>query len=168
MTRGLERRYGGGHHFITFSCHSRKPYLATPQTRDIFLHCLEKIRSRYEFRIDSFVVMPEHVHMLVTEPKVTDLSVVMRALKLSVTQQVEQSPFWLPRFHDFNVLTDTKVMEKRRYIHRNPVSRGLVTRPEDWAWSSYRHWLSGEVGVVEVESTWTFAKRMADQTFAGR
>ena len=39
-----------------------------------------------------------------------------------------------------------------RLMHRNPVARGLVERPEDWAWSSFRHYLTGEEGVVEIES----------------
>ena len=46
-------------------------------------------------------------------------------------------------------------MEKLRYIHRNPVKRRLVERPEDWRWSSFRHYASGEIGVVEIESQWT-------------
>ena len=50
-------------------------------------------------------------------------------------------------------------MEKLRYIHRNPVKRGLVSRPEDWRWSSFRHYALGDVGVVEIESQWTARKR---------
>ena len=50
-------------------------------------------------------------------------------------------------------------MEKLRYIHRNPVERGLVVRPEDWEWSSFRHYLTGVEGVVEVESRWTARRR---------
>jgi len=50
-------------------------------------------------------------------------------------------------------------VEKLRYIHRNPVNRGLVARPEDWPWSSFRHYATGETGVVEIESQWTVRKR---------
>lgn len=50
-------------------------------------------------------------------------------------------------------------MEKLRYIHRNPVKRGLVSRPEDWLWSSFRHYATGETDVVEIESQWTARKR---------
>jgi len=66
---------------------------------------------------------------------------------------------WQPRYYDFNVWSEAKRVEKLRYIHRNPVKRGLVQSPEDWAWSSYRHYLSGEEGVVEIESQWTARKR---------
>ena len=70
-----------------------------------------------------------------------------------------QKHFWQARYYDFNVWSQTKRVEKLRYIHRNPVRRGLVERPEDWAWSSFRHYATGEEGVVEIESEWTGRKR---------
>ena len=51
------------------------------------------------------------------------------------------------------------MIEKRRYVHRNPVRRGLVMEPDGWRWSSFRHWWSGEEGTVEIESNWTAARR---------
>jgi len=60
--------------------------------------------------------------------------------------------FWQARYYDFNVWSECKFVEKLRYIHRNPVNRGLVVRPEDWVWSSFRHYLSGEEGPVGIES----------------
>ena len=50
-------------------------------------------------------------------------------------------------------------MEKLGYMHRNPVTRGLVEKPEDWKWSSCRHYLTGVEEVVEIESPWTARKR---------
>jgi REP element-mobilizing transposase RayT len=67
--------------------------------------------------------------------------------------------FWQRRFYDFNVRARRKSIEKLKYIHRNPVVRGLVARPEDWPWSSFRHYATGEVGRVEVESEWTALRR---------
>jgi putative transposase len=118
------------------------------------------MRRKYQFTIDSYVVMPEHVHLLVSEPKDVTLSVVMQALKISVSRRSVPRPFWQPRFYDFNVYTDQKRLEKRRYMHRNPVLRELVKHPKDWAWSSYRHWATGYDGAVEIESSWTFSRRM--------
>ena len=65
------------------------------------------------------------------------------------------------RYYDFNVWSEEKRVEKLRYIHRNPVKRGLVERPEDWLWSSFHHYLTGEEGVVEIESHWTATRREA-------
>jgi putative transposase len=84
----------------------------------------------------------------------------IQALKTSVSKQSDQRPFWLARYYDFNVHSEEKRVKKLRYMHRNPVTRGLVLRPEDWRWSSFRHYISGESGVVEIESPWTAGKRL--------
>ena len=59
-------------------------------------------------------------------------------------------PVWQPRFYDFNVYTERKRAEKSRYMHRNPVKRELVQEPEQWLWSSFRHYKYGEAGLVRV------------------
>jgi putative transposase len=160
MTRGLHRyQQTGNFHFITFSCYRRRPYLNTPASRRLFESALERIRKRYRFVVLGYVVMPEHVHLLVNEPKDGTLDRVMQALKLSVTKRRKERPFWQPRYYDFNVWNPEKTTEKLRYMHRNPVKRGLVTKPEDWAWSSFRHYATGFEGTVEIESFWSAAKR---------
>jgi putative transposase len=60
---------------------------------------------------------------------------------------------WQRRFYDFVVFTEKKRVEKLRYMHRNPVQRGLVLKPEDWLWSSFRHYAYGERGPVLVNET---------------
>jgi putative transposase len=57
------------------------------------------------------------------------------------------------------VWREEKQIEKLRYIHRNSVTCGLVTRPEDWPWSSFRHYATGLTGVVEIESEWAAFRR---------
>jgi REP-associated tyrosine transposase len=54
------------------------------------------------------------------------------------------------RFYDFNVWTEKKRVEKLRYMHRNPVKRGLVLEPEQWRWSSFRWYALREAGAVKV------------------
>ena len=149
-------------HFITFSCYQREPLLGTPHARDIFEQTLEQTRRWYGFRIVGYVVMPEHVHLLMTEPERAQLSVALQMLKQNAAHRLrtpEGGLLWLPRYYDFNVRSEEKRIEKLRYIHRNPVRRGLVRNPEDWAWSSFRHYVSGVEGVVEIESRWTARKR---------
>ena len=99
------------------------------------------------------------ISYLLSEPKKAMLSKALQALKISVAVQSKQRPFWQPRYYDFNVFTPEKRVEKLRYMHRNPVKRGLVSEPLEWAWSSFRHYATGEQRVVEVESDWTAAKR---------
>ena len=149
-------------HFVTFSCFGRAPLLGTPRGRDIFEQTLERVRQWYGFYIAGYVVMPEHVHLLITEPERGKLCVALQMLKQNVARQLRQpegGPFWLERYYDLNVWNDKKRIEKLRYIHRNPVRQGLVKSPEDWAWSSFRHYLSGADGRVEIESQWTARKR---------
>jgi putative transposase len=117
------------------------------------------MRIRYDFVVCGYVVMPEHVHLLVSEPKQAILSKAIQALKLSVSVQRQERPFWQPRYYDFNVHNELKRVEKLRYMHRNPVKRGLVKKPEGWAWSSFRHYATGAIGTVEIESFWTAALR---------
>lgn len=118
--------------------------------------------------------MPEHVHLLVSEPEVGNPSTVMQVLKQRTAQALlpkkrRRDPrqrhlfgeeplrrsFWQARFYDFNVWTTKKRVEKLRYMHRNPVKRGLVESPEQWRWSSYRFYLLGEVGAVRVNVGWS-------------
>jgi putative transposase len=161
MPARLERfQREGGLHFLTFSCHGRLPYLASASACEIFEHALEAMRKRYVVFIFGYVIMPEHVHLLVSEPRRGMLDRAIQALKTSVAKQSLHRPFWLARYYDFNVRSEAKRIEKLRYIHRNPVSRGLVNRPEEWKWSSFRHHLTGGPGTVEVESSWTVAKRL--------
>ena len=103
--------------------------------------------------------MPEHVHLLVSEPPNGTLARALQALKLSVAVQSRERPFWQRRYYDFNVHSEQKRVEKLRYMHRNPVIRGLVAKPEDWKWSSFRHYANGLEGTVEIESFWTAARR---------
>jgi putative transposase len=135
----LLKRYqsAGNFHFLTFSCDQRRPYFRTPGSRDLFERSLEQTRANYSFDIFGYVVMPEHIHLLVSEPTKAPLSRAIQALKVSVSKQSKQRPFWLVRYHDFNVITLGKHLEKLRYLHRNPVTRGLVETPEAWPHSSY-------------------------------
>jgi REP element-mobilizing transposase RayT len=62
----------------------------------------------------------------------------------------DEGRIWQHRFYDFVVFTEEKRVEKLRYMHRNPVKRGLVLEPEQWQWSSYRSYSNNERGLVLV------------------
>jgi putative transposase len=185
MTEGLHRFYGGRDlHFLTFSCYQRQPLFNSAPRRDFFLQILERVRRRYRLVVVGYVVMPEHIHLLVSEPQRATLSTAIQALMLGMVRSLllsgdktltveipmsrkrsetwgtpgvdgvkKSNRFWQARFYDFNVWTEKKRIEKLRYIHRNPVARGLVESPEQWRWSSFRWYLSGEVGPVKINVT---------------
>jgi putative transposase len=122
MTKGLVRyQQCGCFHFITFSCYRRLSHLGMAAARELFERSLEAMRLRYDFVVCGYVVMPDHVYLLVSEPKKVLLSRAIQALKLSVSVQSLERPFWQPRYYDFNVHNEEKRVEKLRYMHRNPV-----------------------------------------------
>jgi REP element-mobilizing transposase RayT len=115
----------------------------------------------------GYVVMPEHIHLLITEPEVGTPSTVMQVLKQRTAHALLPKrrradgrqrrlfddgavprAFWQARFYDFNVWTTKKRVEKLRYTHRNPVQRGQAELPEQWRWSSYRFYLVDAAGPV--------------------
>jgi putative transposase len=121
-------------HFLTFSCCDRAARLGSPHARDTFGQTLEQVRRWYGFYVAGYVVMPEHVHLLVSEPARAKLSLALQMLKQNVARELREpdgDSFWLARYYDFNVWSEARRIEKLRYIHRNPVRRGLVANPEE-------------------------------------
>jgi len=82
MRNPLKRYYGhGDFHFLTFSCYQRKPLLGTPHARDLFVKVLGEVREQYAFLLAGYVVMPEHVHLLMSESESGTPSAVLQVLK---------------------------------------------------------------------------------------
>jgi putative transposase len=167
MPYGLQRfQQSQQSHFLTFSCYQRQPFLSDGTLRDLFLNSLELIRRRYRLRVFGYVVMPEHIHLLLSEPERASLATAIQALKVSVSRRAgvrglhQDGAFWQKRYYDHNVHNYKSFAEKLRYIHRNPVKRGLCASPLDWNWSSYRHYATAEIGTVEIESQWTADRRL--------
>jgi len=171
MPKRLKRAYGSGDmHFITFSCYRRLPLLASAPARDIFVQVLRQVRSDYDLKLVGYVVMPEHVHLLISEPTRGTPSTVLKMLKQRVSHRLRRKPrsassaqesfpvawpagdlpqLWQRRFYDFNVWSGKKRVEKLAYMHMNPVKCGLVEDPKDWRWSSYSFYQGR--GAVPVE-----------------
>jgi putative transposase len=160
MTKGLERHYGWGHlHFITCSCYHRLPLLGTPSARGVFVKTLGELRHNHGFPLIGYVVMPEHVHLLIGEPARGTPSTVMQMLKQHVSRKLRTgggdrrtTPFWQPRFYDFNVWSTKKKNEKLGYMHTNPVKRELVVHPKDWPWSSYSFYSRQGVCLIAMDT----------------
>jgi putative transposase len=150
-------------HFVTFSCYRRQPFLRTPEAKDAVERVLEQTRRQQGLLIGGYVLMPEHVHLLCNEPVEGTLAGFLQVVKQLSSRELktaDQKQFWQRRYYDFNVSPrGDKYIEKLQYIHRNPVERGLVGRPEEYRWSSFNHHATGEVGAVEIESEWTARRR---------
>lgn len=162
MPWGLGRYHESGDlHFITFTCYQRQALLMGAHAKRLVERAWEQARRQYDFWISGYVIMPEHVHLLLSEPERAPLARALQSVKQSVARRLigGREHFWQARYYDFNVYSKKKRIEKLSYMHWNPVKRGLVKEPQDWAWSSFRHYLTGEEGVVEIESEWTGRKR---------
>jgi putative transposase len=94
--------------------------------------------------------MSNHIHLLLTEPDGNKLATAIQVLKQRFSRTRTDEFVWEPRYHDFNVFTETKRIEKLRYMHRNPVKAGLVERPEGWPWSSFNSYATNQPQPVQI------------------
>jgi len=145
--------------YLTCSCYSRLPLFGNDRIKDAFAEHLTRVRSRWDFRLHAWVIMPEHIHLLVTPGlpavRVTDLlratkrpfAVLVlarwRALDAAILDRVRDARgaahFWQDGGgYDRNIVSERELYEKVQYIHNNPARRGLIGRPADWPWSSAR------------------------------
>jgi putative transposase len=139
---------------VTFTCYHRQQRFDSPVVYDLFVEVLERMRCRFEMCVYGYVIMPEHVHLLVSEPRRKLLADAIHHLKLSFAKRLGAGVFWQKRYYDRNVRSEHEFKRVLRYIHRNPVKRGLVGEPGEWKWSSFRHYALREKGLVKIESEW--------------
>lgn len=168
MPDGLIRLHRSGQaHFLTFSCYQRRSLLKQFHMEVTFLHALEQMRRRFAFVVFGYVLMPEHVHLLISELPGETLPQALQLLKTAVSiaarkqgwRKSGREPFWQARYFDHNVRNHAGFVTQLRYIHRNPVKRGLCATPGEWPWSSFHAWATGRAGIVEVESEMAVALR---------
>ena len=162
-------------HFQTFSCFRRRPFLVKDRTRLWFLEAIDAARTSPGLDLWGFVPMPEHVHLLLLPREGVPISGMLTAIKQPVsrravrfarqtnpgglTSMLDAQPngrrvyrFWPPGGgYDRNMRNVREVHEKLRYMHKDPVRRGLVERAEDWPWSSARTWADGTPDPLRID-----------------
>lgn len=168
----------GDAHELTFSCHQRLPLLTRDRTRLWLIEAIEKARRNLAFDVWAYVIMPEHAHLLVWPRRtIYDTSRILSAIKRPVAIKAirylrEHSAAWLQRLavcsrdgesryrfwmpgggYDRNVIEPSTAHEMVEYIHLNPVRRGLVTRAEDWKWSSAAWYARVWPALLELDPT---------------
>jgi putative transposase len=122
---------------------------------------LDEVRAQYRFSLVGYVIMPEHVHLLVSETVAVPPATIVQIFKQGISRQMlalrspeldgEPGPFWQRRYYDFNVYSQTKLREKLQYMHANPVQEQLVQHPREWPWSSWSNYELGD-GIVKVDA----------------
>jgi putative transposase len=150
---------------VTFSCYRHRALFSAAQSKRVFEAGLERVRRAFGLSVYGYMVMPDHVHLLLSEPQHGTLADALKSLKQGVSRRLigEAEHFWQKRYYDFNIRNHAQFVEKLRYIHRNPgwkpVKRGLCERAEDWEWSSFLQCATGCQGRVEIECEWAARKR---------
>ncbi len=173
MPKRLKRCYGQQDlHFLTFCCYHRHRNLQTARARNSFLRVLSQVRKQFGFLLVGYVLMPDHVHLFISEPKKGNVSRVLQVLKQRVSRAMrsrkrrtsakqlaldfgdgwsQDRRFWQRRFFDFNVWSHAKKKEKLHYMHANPVKEGLVSHSKDWPWSSFSFYAYDEQGLIRID-----------------
>lgn len=156
-------------HFITFSCYKRRQLLTLETPKRIVLGTLNNSLHVQQAKCIGFVIMPNHVHAIVWFLEPGQLSSFMQTWKRRSSEQISKwyqqenieyfktidgDPLWQPKYHSFEIYSDSKLEEKLNYMHENPVRARLVGRAIDWRWSSARHYIEGRSVGVSIE--WVF------------
>jgi len=166
--------HDGRARFITFCTHKRIPFLTRNRFRRIIIDAISEVKASENFSILGYVIMPEHVHMVVVPKVASNIGPLVGEIKRLSSQRIheimiaedsrlltsltavrngaEQFVCWQRRCYDHNCRTDEEIWKTVTYCHNNPVKRGLVTSPDRWRWSSFE-WYQGESDVVlEMDS----------------
>ena len=135
-------------YFIVAVTQDRRPVFADAANVDLLFDILRQVRQRKRFHLLAYSIIPDHVNLLLRPTGEANISRIMLSIKRSFTLHFKQLNritgslnLWQARFWD-HIIRDVEDLHRHfDYIHYNPVKHGLVTRPEDYPHSSYRHWL---------------------------
>ena len=141
-------------YFITSVTHNRQPVFRNPVNIRIFFETLSIVQTHYPHDLQAYVLLPDHFHFLI-KPEDRTISQIMQSFKRNVTLNVKKYhkleckvTLWQHRFYDHVIRNHADYEKHFHYIHYNPVKHGLVDRPEDWEWSSYRYYI--EKGLYDI------------------
>ncbi len=160
--------------YLTFSCVRRRPLLHQDCVCEWLLEAVARTREKYPFQLWAWVIMPEHMHLLLQPADSVHVASILQSIKQPVARRVvrwareQQHPIlnsmqfsscgsicyrlWQPGGgYDRNMRSVRDVHEKIAYIHANPARRGLVAHPRDWPWSSWAAWHEGKDGLLTVD-----------------
>lgn len=150
----------GGTYFITQVTYQRESWLCSEIGRQALREAIAKVRQKYPFTIDAFVLLPEHFHCLWTLPSGDqDFSVRLRLIKTFVTkhygsqlalnlelsnsrQKRGESNLWQRRFWEHLIRDEADFANHCDYIHYNPVKHGLCENPQSWEFSSIHRFIN--------------------------
>jgi len=144
----------GHSYYITMVTHRRKPWLV--EYIDLLRQAFVLSRNRFDYRIDGIVVLPDHLHMIITPERAEEYPQIVTQIKrgfvyllpkeqkqeakLSLTPsqyKKGRSGIWQSRYYEHTIRNEKDWMEKMEYIRNNPVKHGLCEHWEEWKYSSF-------------------------------
>jgi len=158
--------FPGDPHFVTFSCYQRQKFLSKDRTRQYVVEAIARAQTSLSFDLWAYVIMPEHVHLVLLPRDSAPMAAILKSIKQSVARRAihwlkANAPEFLVRLeehkngrmvyrfwqrgggYDRNLRSAADIHEKIVYTHENPVRRGLVADAVLWKWSSAAAWESG-------------------------
>ena len=137
------------YYFVTTNTDNRQQIFRDPDVAHFFLNTLRYFKPLLGFKIYSYVVMPDHIHLLIEPKDRYGLSEVMKAIKGSFGRKYlimrgETGKVWQRQFFEYSVEGGVELKRKIRYIFENPVRRGIVKNEVDYEFSSARVYIRGE------------------------
>ena len=168
--RRFKSREQNTFHYVTTVTYNRVKIFIDEAACQIFINCLAELRSIHPFKLIGYVIMPDHVH-LILNPLGCDISLIMRKLKgksaklildhlreqntplnsFELNIQDRSYAVWLKDFSSIDLSSHKFIQQKLGYIHMNPVRAEFCDHPAKWKWSSFRAYLPHEPEEVPLE-----------------
>jgi putative transposase len=141
MATPIHRTARGSSYFVTTKCWQGRAIFQVTEIAEIMLKTLFEYRARHAYLLHEFVIMPDHLHPLLTPGMHTSLEKAVQLIKGGSSHRIhkernQKMEIWQEGFHDWTIRDASDWQAKVQYIHMNPVRARLVERPEDWPYSS--------------------------------
>ena len=157
MPRSPRITYPGALYHITSRGNQQQRIFRRVADRKHYLSLLVKYKKKFGFKLYTYALMPNHVHLMimVSESEDATISKIMQALNTAYTvyfnKKYKQSGhLFQGRFHSKVVIKENYFWELSRYIHLNPVRANLIKKPEKWRWGSYRIYLNPKLDFYKI------------------
>jgi putative transposase len=123
-----------GTFFITAITHKRRRLFQSEQNAQLLFETLQHYRTQGLYRLHAFVIMPDHLHLLLTANNISDA---LRHIKGGFSRRLASKfPAWQQGFTDHLIADADEFHSRRDYIHQNPVRAKLVTDRKHYPYSS--------------------------------
>jgi len=165
--------YDGRARFVTICTHKRMPVFTNDEMRHTLISALAEIRNRFNLKLIAYVIMPEHLHLIVVPTGNDSIGFIVGEYKritarkihelmlnyglksmhdfVTIRNRKERFALWLRRCYDHNIRSEESLWQKVAYCHNNPVKRGLAKTASEYIWSSCRYYCGFEDALLEID-----------------